>query len=140
MSKKIITRDQMADVAKELVVELKDKKIITLSGPLGAGKTTLVQEILKQMSVTKPVISPTYTYVNVYRLPSGITVYHFDLYRLNTADEFIESGFNEYLYQPKSYCFIEWPQVIDSLLNKGVIAVELEHEADDTRSFSVILK
>lgn len=140
MNKKIVSRTQMVDIAKELAEQLKNKKIMTLSGPLGAGKTTLVQEILKQFRFNEPVISPTYTYVNVYRLPNGKTVYHFDLYRLNSVDEFLAAGFNEYLDQPDSLCFIEWPECIDSLLNEAVVKVKLDHGADDTRLFSVILK
>jgi len=140
MNKKIITRQEMSDIAKQIIKELPNKQIVTFSGPLGAGKTTLVQEVLKQMGVSKPVTSPTYTYVNVYKIQNGKTFYHFDLYRLNSVDEFIDLGFNEYLNQPNIWCFIEWPQVIDSLLDKQVVEVKLEHEADDKRAVSVILK
>lgn len=140
MNKKTLSRNEMSDLATELVEHLKTNQILTLTGPLGAGKTTLVQETLKQLGVTEPVISPTYTYVNLYKLKNGKKIYHFDLYRLSSADEFIAAGFNEYLFQPNSYVFIEWPEVINSFLNKGVVQIELEHQGDDTRLVSVILK
>jgi tRNA threonylcarbamoyladenosine biosynthesis protein TsaE len=140
MKKKKITQQEMSDVAKDIIQQLPTHPIVTLSGPLGAGKTTLVQEILKELGVSGPIISPTYNYVTMYKLEDGKTVYHFDLYRLNSEDEFIAAGFDEYLYQPESFSFIEWPQVINEILEERFIAVKLEHDADDTRLVSVILK
>lgn len=140
MKKKKITQQEMSDVAKDIIQQLPTHPIVTLSGPLGAGKTTLVQEILKELGVSAPIISPTYNYVTMYKLEDGKTVYHFDLYRLNSEDEFIAAGFDEYLYQPESFSFIEWPQVINEILEERFIAVKLEHDADDTRLVSVILK
>lgn len=133
-------RNDLPTVAHELIQYMPEQKIFAFSGPLGAGKTTLVQEMLKQLRVAGPIVSPTYTYVSVYQLSTGKTVYHFDLYRINTLDEFIVAGFDEYLYQSDSWCFIEWPEVINELLTDKVVAIKLEHEADDTRSLSVTLK
>jgi tRNA threonylcarbamoyladenosine biosynthesis protein TsaE len=140
MKKKKITQQEMSDVAQHIIQQLPTHPIVTLSGPLGAGKTTLVQEILKELGVSGPVISPTYNYVTTYKLKDDKTVYHFDLYRLNSEDEFIAAGFDEYLYQSNSFSFIEWPQVINDMLEENVIAVKLEHDADDTRLISVTLK
>jgi len=140
MKKKKITQQEMSDVAQHIIQQLPTHPIVTLSGPLGAGKTTLVQEILKELGIKSPIISPTYNYVTVYKLENGKTVYHFDLYRLSSEDEFIAAGFDEYLYQPESFSFIEWPQVINEILEDRFVAVKLEHDADDTRLVSVILK
>lgn len=140
MKKKKITQQEMSDIAQYVIQQLPTHPIVTLSGPLGAGKTTLVQEILKRLGVSGPIISPTYNYVTMYKLEDGKTVYHFDLYRLNSEDEFIAAGFDEYLYQPESFSFIEWPQVINEILEDRFVAIKLEHDADDTRLVSVILK
>ncbi|NBQ16795.1 tRNA (adenosine(37)-N6)-threonylcarbamoyltransferase complex ATPase subunit type 1 TsaE, partial [bacterium] len=87
---------------------------------------------------TEPITSPTYTYVNVYRL-NGITFYHFDLYRLNSLDDFIQAGFDEYLYQPDSYCFIEWPEIIEKLIEKDLCKVIIDYDTEDSR-FVVVKK
>lgn len=129
---KKITKDQVSLVAKELCALMPEIKIFTFSGPLGAGKTTLVQNILREIGITEPVTSPTYTYVNVYRL-NGITFYHFDLYRLNSLDDFIQAGFDEYLYQPDSYCFIEWPEIIENLIEKDLCNVIIDYDTEDSR-------
>jgi len=95
--------------------------IFTLQGPLGAGKTSLVKEILRQNNVTDVVTSPTFTYVKNYSNPSGQTFHHFDLYRIGSLENFIAAGFDEYLYENserKSFCFIEWPEIIFPLLDQ----------------------
>lgn len=124
--------------SKELAARTKDVAVFALSGPLGAGKTTLVQSVLKHLGVTGPIQSPTYTYVSVYHLPENKTVYHFDLYRINSLDEFIAAGFDEYLYRPDSWCFIEWPEVIVPLLKERLIFITLSYgKTSDTRQVSL---
>lgn len=82
---------------------------VYLSGDLGAGKTTFVQEILRGFAVTETVKSPTFTFVETYYLPSG-TCYHYDLYRCVDAEELTYLGLNENLQEPNALIFIEWPE------------------------------
>jgi tRNA threonylcarbamoyladenosine biosynthesis protein TsaE len=103
-------------VHKVLLPLLKNYRIITFTGPLGAGKTTLIKELLRQSGVTTTVTSPTFGYFNTYHNQHGKTFYHFDLYRISSVNEFINAGFDEYLNQEDAIVFIEWPDVIDSLL------------------------
>jgi len=78
--------------------------------------------------------SPTYTYVSVYHLPNNKTIYHFDLYRIPSLDEFIVAGFDEYLYRPNSWCFIEWPEVILPLLKERTLCIALNYgQTEDIR-------
>ena len=101
--------------------------VFTFTGTLGAGKTTLIQTWLKSCGVTGHITSPTFTYMNIYENDKGQQFYHFDLYRLNSLQEFIDSGFNEYLYQPKSWACIEWPELVIPLLDHAVCHVELDY-------------
>ncbi len=129
---KIITQDLLSDYAHDLCALIPAKKIFTFSGPLGAGKTTLVRLMLRELGVVEPVQSPTYTYVNIYKI-ADMTLYHFDLYRINSQDEFFQAGFDEYLDQPNSYFFIEWPEIIETLLEKEVCRVFLEYNDQESR-------
>lgn len=81
--------------------------VITLEGPLGAGKTTLARGVLRMFGVTGAVKSPTYTLVEPYVTPYG-PVAHFDFYRLASAEEVEFVGMREYL--DKGVCLFEWPE------------------------------
>lgn len=140
IQKLLFTKQDVPALAQQLKGQVGTKQIFTIEGPLGAGKTTLIQELFKQLEITEPVVSPTYTYYTLYTLPGGQKLYHFDLYRLNSGTEFMESGFDEFLYQPNSYCFIEWPEIIEPLLKESVVAIKLEYAPDDKRLISVTLK
>ena len=127
--------------AVELVKKHMDScEVITFTGPLGAGKTTLVRELLESYGITEPVTSPTYTYVNVYTMPNGKTVYHFDLYRIESLDDFIAAGFDEYLYAPNSICLIEWPAAIEPLLTKNVCHVTLDYHELEQQVLNLVKK
>ncbi len=111
----ILSDTELDQIVEKLLALTNTKKIFTLTGTLGAGKTTLVQKLFKRLGITEPVQSPTYTYMNIYETPHLI-IYHFDLYRLSSYHDFIEAGFEEYLNAPNALCFIEWPEVIQSHL------------------------
>jgi tRNA threonylcarbamoyladenosine biosynthesis protein TsaE len=96
-----------ADIAQALLDELGEARILLLEGELGAGKTTLVQALVAALGAKQQVTSPTYTIVNEYMGAEGL-IYHFDLYRLNSAEELEAIGFAEYL-DSGHYCLIEWP-------------------------------
>ena len=123
----IIDRSQMALVAAQLKNLMDHCQVFTFTGPLGAGKTTLVSELLRQTGIKGPITSPTFTYVNEYENEQGKRFYHFDLYRVKSLAEFLSSGFDEYLYAPASWALIEWPEVISPLLNHAVCQVSLEY-------------
>lgn len=124
--------DLIANYLKKLIVEF---KIFTFTAPLGAGKTTLIRSLLQCMGVVDPITSPTFSYMNEYKT-SGLTIYHFDLYRIETIHDFMAAGFHEYLYEPESVCLIEWPQVIMPLLNQGVCHCSIEYGSEEQRLFA----
>lgn len=117
------TKNILNDViTKNLIPQLDQFSILTFQGPLGAGKTTLIKLLLKQCGIYENTTSPTFGYVNSYTNNQGVTFHHFDLYRINSLETFLSLGFDEYFYQKKSICLIEWPEVITNLLLQADIA------------------
>ena len=84
-------------------------------GANGVGKTTLIKKLCSILGVEGATSSPTFSLVNEYLSDSGETIYHFDLYRLNTEMEAYDMGIDEYFYSG-NWCFIEWPEKIPHLL------------------------
>lgn len=120
--------DTINEVVEMLYSMMVNYKVITFTGSLGAGKTTLVKALLRRCGVQGVITSPTFTYVNVYENDRHQTYYHFDCYRITSVDEFTLAGFDEYLYQPDSWVFIEWPEVILPLVENKVIHVAIEYD------------
>lgn len=125
--------DTIDEVAKILHGFLPECPVFTFTGPLGAGKTTLVRHLLKHCGVEHLVTSPTFTYFITYHNAQNETFYHFDLYRLKSLDEFRAIGFEEYLYQPNSWAFIEWPEVIEPLLTHDVCHITIDYYSEFER-------
>jgi tRNA threonylcarbamoyladenosine biosynthesis protein TsaE len=107
-----------------------------LIGEMGAGKTTFSKLLGAYLNVEDAVTSPTYSIVNEYVTIKGEPIYHFDLYRLNTLNEAYDMGIEEYLYSG-SRCIIEWPQLIEPILEESYLQVEIQF-AENTRT--IILK
>ena len=99
--------------------------IVTLSGELGAGKTTLVRGLLHGLGWTGPVKSPTYTLVEHYPI-SSLYLYHFDFYRFEEPAEWEDSGFAEY-FRPDALCVIEWPERVRGMLPPADVALSLRY-------------
>lgn len=102
-------------------------EIITLSGDLGAGKTTLVKKLLAALGTDDKVSSPTFSLINEYHTHSGDVIYHSDWYRVKNIAELYDAGIDEYI-DSGNKMIIEWPEVGAALL-KDVphLAVEILH-------------
>jgi len=103
--------------------------IVTLSGELGSGKTTLVRGILRELGWSGPVKSPSYGLVEQYQF-SSLYFYHFDFYRLDEnaggSNEWDSAGFAEYV-RPDSVAVIEWPERVSARLPTADVAAGLGH-------------
>ena len=97
---------------------------IYLSGPLGAGKTTLVRGLLRALGFSGRVKSPTYTLVELYPI-SRLYLYHFDFYRLGEPEEWVDAGFRE-AFGGDAICIVEWPEKVAGLLPPADIRIELQ--------------
>ncbi len=115
-------------------------RVWTFEGPLGAGKTALIQALCRRLGVEEPVTSPTFALINVYACSPefGGSIFHIDLYRLETLEEALQLGIEEYL-DSGSYCFIEWPELIEPLLPERCARVRIEPLADSSRKILFLL-
>ncbi|OJW71236.1 MAG: tRNA (adenosine(37)-N6)-threonylcarbamoyltransferase complex ATPase subunit type 1 TsaE [Candidatus Amoebophilus sp. 36-38] len=103
--------DNLDKTAQELIEYAASCKIWLFTGKLGAGKTTLIKAICKQLGVMDHVSSPTFSLINTYHLTSEKLVYHMDAYRLRNEEEAIDMDY-PYYFETGAYCFIEWPDKI----------------------------
>ena len=128
--------DSLKPIAVELLALFHESHIVALEGQMGAGKTTFVQQVLKSMGIEELDGSPTYSLINQYESPFYGTVYHLDLYRLNSLEEIFDIGIEELLYQ-KCICLIEWPEKMIELLPDNTIWVYLRVEDDLSRTITI---
>lgn len=110
--------DELDKVAAELLDFAAPVKIFLLHGQMGAGKTTFVKSCCKVLGVSDTVNSPTFSIVQEYVDRQHRPVYHFDLYRVKKVSELFDFGFEQYIEQG-TYCFIEWPEMTEGLLNQS---------------------
>ncbi len=112
-------------VASALLPHIKAHKILLINAPMGAGKTTLVNELCLQLGVSGDTSSPTYSLVNEYETTDGETLYHFDFYRLKSEAEAYDMGAEDYFFS-KCICLIEWPDVVRNLLPDSYLELNIE--------------
>lgn len=98
--------------------------VVLFEGEMGAGKTTFIKAICRELGVTDSVSSPTFSIVNEYESSNGKRIYHFDFYRIKDESEALDIGFYEYL-DSGNLCLIEWPSKVENLLPEHCLLVEI---------------
>lgn len=133
MEIRIDSIDGIGEAARAFVAAMGDRKVFAFYGKMGAGKTTFIKAVCEELGVDDVITSPTFAIVNEYTSEtSGETVYHFDFYRIKKLDEVYDMGYEEYFYGG-GLCFIEWPELIESLLPEDAVKVTIEETADGSR-------
>jgi tRNA threonylcarbamoyladenosine biosynthesis protein TsaE len=118
-------------VGARLARELRGGMIVTLSGDLGTGKTTLARGCLRALGWTGSVKSPSYTLVEHYPF-SSLYFYHFDFYRFANSNEWETAGLAE-CFRDDSVCLVEWPDRVRGLLPPPDLELTLSHPVDPNR-------
>jgi tRNA threonylcarbamoyladenosine biosynthesis protein TsaE len=140
MPKKLTVNSSSLNETKKLGVKLgallKTGDVILLSGELGAGKTTIAKAISKGLGIKSDhyVVSPSYAMINEYE--ADINIYHFDLYRLVSADELYDLGAYEY-FQGDGVCLIEWGDRFIDAMPEERLELLLEHVTTNSRRISM---
>lgn len=130
------TKARLERFARELGRILRPGDCVTLSGEMGAGKTTFAQALITEIAPGKPeVTSPTFSLMQSYDVKTG-TLWHLDLYRIETADDLVSLGLEEIFAH---ISLIEWPEIAAAELPRSVLALTLEHgSAPDVRKVTII--
>lgn len=127
--------EEIETVVKEILPLLKSS-VICFKGEMGAGKTTLIQSLCAALAVEDVVSSPTFSLINEYQNKAGKSIYHFDCYRIDSEEEALDFGAEEYLYSG-NLCLIEWAENIASLLPEDHQIIELEKISILTRKLTL---
>ena len=125
--------EQAAEQLMEMAAGL---KVWIVKGEMGAGKTTLIKNIAKQLGVKETVQSPTFSIANEYKAAEG-KIFHFDFYRIKNEDEAYDIGVDEY-FESGEFCFIEWPDKIPSLLPDQYFEITISRLSNDTRNIAYL--
>ncbi|MCV9389176.1 tRNA (adenosine(37)-N6)-threonylcarbamoyltransferase complex ATPase subunit type 1 TsaE [Reichenbachiella ulvae] len=123
-------------VAQKVIEYAGDRRVWLFEGQMGAGKTTLIREICRELGVIDETSSPTFSLVNVYIDDKGEEYYHFDFYRLKDENEAFDIGADEYFYSGK-HCFIEWGEKIPRLLPDQNLKINIKLGSDNSRTISL---
>ena len=125
---------QLQIVSGQIVNDAGSHRFFALYGEMGAGKTALVKALCKSLKVEDEASSPTFSIMNEYRRTDGDSVYHFDFYRIKNESEAYDLGFENFFFS-NNYCFIEWPEKIESLLDfpKATIFITSENGSREIR-------
>ncbi len=129
-----LSEEQTIQIGEQLGASLAPGSVISLQGSLGAGKTTLVKGIARSLGITEPVTSPSFTIIQQYL--GSVPLYHMDLYRIDSMEEFDLLGAEEYLYD-KGITVIEWGEKISSMLPSSAVCITCRIEPDQTRTITI---
>lgn len=131
-----VTLAQLPEATNKLLQVASVVKVWIFNGDMGAGKTTLIKELCKRLGVIDSMSSPTFSIVNEYWTNDENKIFHFDFYRIKKEEEAIDIGVEDYFYSG-SYCFIEWPERIPSLLPDQYASITLETTDSNHRTLSL---
>lgn len=126
--------EQTIQIGISLGKQLKQGDIIAFTGNLAAGKTYLTKGIAQALKIEEEVTSPTFTVLSEY--DGSLPLYHFDLYRLSSYNDFLDLGGDEYL-SSDGVCVIEWSEKIVKYLPKKTIFVDIKVLSDEMREITI---
>ena len=121
-------------VGKALAAVLAPGTVLAYRGDLGAGKTAFTRGLARGLGIADPVTSPTYTIVNEY-LSGRMPLFHFDMYRLHSADDLFDIGWDDYL-ERGGVCAVEWSENVWEAMEDAIV-VTIEKTGDESRKITI---
>lgn len=128
--------EALPGAAREFLRELGERRVVTFDAPMGAGKTTFISAVCRELGVEDDISSPTFSIVNEYEGNDGELIYHFDCYRIDEEAEALDMGVEDYL-SSGCLCLIEWPEIIERFLPDDTVRVSIAERSDGSRILTV---
>jgi len=122
-------------VGKDLAKKLRPGTVLAFYGDLGAGKTTFTKGLAAGLGIDTEITSPTYTIVNEYET-GGIPLIHFDMYRLNSADDLFEIGWDDYL-ERGAILAVEWSENVEEAFPPDTVRIQIQKDGDTRRVITI---
>ena len=138
---KIASLEQLPEVARQFMAQMGDYTVYAFYGEMGAGKTTFINALCKELGVETDITSsPSFAIINEYRSDTTAElIYHFDCYRLENEAEAQDIGAEDY-FDCGALCFIEWPERNEGLLPDDTVRVDIiVNPDDDSRTLKMTL-
>ncbi len=130
--------DEIGIMAQKFLEAVMGFKIFAFSGELGAGKTTFITALCKELKVTETVTSPTYSIIQEYKTSHNKTIFHIDLYRLKSGHEAMEAGVED-CFLSNEICMVEWPEKAPGIFPVNTVFSEIEILSSDKRKMIIKL-
>lgn len=128
------TEKEMENLGYKMASSFPKGQVVSLRGSLGAGKTVFARGVARALNIKEAIVSPTFTLVQEYN--GDMPMYHMDLYRIKSEEDFEMIGGEDLLYSD-GVCLIEWSEVIDTMLPKTTVFIEIKVNADQTREVTI---
>jgi tRNA threonylcarbamoyladenosine biosynthesis protein TsaE len=136
MTIEIKDKRHLHHAAKEILDYTGNRRIIAFYGAMGSGKTTIIKSICNVLGAVDIVSSPTFTLVNEYKTAEGESIFHIDFYRIKKQEEVYDFGIEEYL-TGESWCFMEWPELVEEILPPDIIKARISVGEHEERTLSL---
>lgn len=131
-----VSLTDLNQIAKQILMEAVSYKVWLFTGEMGAGKTTFIKAICRELGVTNSMSSPTFSIVNEYAAADDKKIFHFDFFRIKNEGEAYDIGTEEYFYSG-NYCFIEWPEKITGLIPDDHAHIQITYENETYRTLAL---
>ncbi len=122
----IVKLSELKKTAEKIVKDFPENRLFVLNGEMGAGKTTFSKQFCASLGAIEEVTSPTFAIANIYTSINFGEIYHFDFYRLESAQEAMDIGLDDYLYSG-NYCLMEWANIIIEYIPKPYVRIDILH-------------
>jgi tRNA threonylcarbamoyladenosine biosynthesis protein TsaE len=127
--------DELGAIVEALIPMIGMRKKVAFLGQIGAGKTTFIKLLCQALGVETVTSSPTFSIINQYETAQDI-IHHVDLYRLKSEEEAYSIGLME-LFEDNSYCFVEWPSLVENYFPESALWIRISTDEDENRIFDI---
>jgi len=129
--------EKIESAAQDFLQKYNGRKVFAFSGDLGAGKTTFINALCKDLGVTETVTSPTYSIIQEYSTENNAVIYHIDLYRIKSEREAMDAGIEDCLNSDE-ICMVEWPERVPEIFPSDTIYTNIEVVSATKRNLKTV--